>query len=192
MDADAFFVFRMLIALQARSVLMRKSFLMLLTGIISFSTNQLMAQWLQTNGPRGGEAFCLSSIDTLLFAGTEDGVYRSGDDGANWEQAGPKTIVRALSVESAGASGFHLFAGTFNDGVYLSTDPGDTWAQVNFGLLNRSVHCLAANDSTLFAGTDTSGVFISTDGGANWRQISIPDMRCLSLQELRRDLDRSQ
>ena len=42
----------------------------LLLVVLLSSSNQLMAQWVQTNGPEGGEISCIASIDTSLFVGT--------------------------------------------------------------------------------------------------------------------------
>jgi ligand-binding sensor domain-containing protein len=150
-----------------RSILMKRLFLVLLIAVIFFSSNHLAAQWRQTNGPQGGEVKCLTSIDSIFFAGTEDGVYRSVDNGASWKPTGLENIVACLAVKSGSESRMNLFAGTFNSGVYLSTDHGDSWNQVNFGLLNHYVNCLAATDSNIFAGT-ADGVFRSPSNGTYW------------------------
>ena len=60
-----------------------------------------------------------------------------------------------------------LFAGTEEEGVFLSTDNGSSWTEVNAGLKQKGINCLAARDSVLFAGT-LRGVFSTTDNGAHW------------------------
>ncbi len=145
---------------------MKRLLLVLLTTIVPFSANRLVAQWVQTNGPEGGEIKCIACCDTMLFVGTEYGVYRSDDDGFSWKPAGPENIIYSLTVKSD-KSGLRLFAGTWNGGVYLSTDLGAHWQQVNFGLLSRYIYGLAANDSNLFAGT-AEGVFRSPSNGDYW------------------------
>jgi len=146
---------------------MKKSTLIIGLAIGLFYPNHLTAQWIQTNGPQGGEVKCLASIDSFLFAGTEDGVYRSVDNGASWNPTGLENIVTSLASKSGSESGRYLFAGTFNGGIYLSADHGDNWQQMNFGLLNHFVTCLAASDSIVFAGTK-EGVFRSPSNGAYW------------------------
>ena len=146
---------------------MKRLSLMIWTTILLFNSNYLAGQWIQTNGPQGGEVKCLTSIDSILFAGTEDGVYRSVDNGTSWKPTVLENIVVSLAVKSGSDSGMYLFAGTFNGGVYLSTDHGDSWKQVNFGLLNHYVNCLAASDSNIFTGTK-EGVFRSPSNGAYW------------------------
>ena len=146
---------------------MKRLSLMIWMTILLFSSNHLPAQWIQTNGPKGGEVKCLASIDSILFAGTDDGVYRSVDNGASWNPTGLENIVYSLTVKSDNESNMNLFAGTFNGGVFLSADNGDNWNQRNFGLLNHYVNCLAANDSNIFAGTK-EGVFRSPSNGVYW------------------------
>jgi hypothetical protein len=149
----------------------------IITGILSLmfllycSNNHLKAQWVQT-GPEGGEAKCLTSIDTMLFVGTENGVYRSADNGASWILTGKKEgLILSLAKIPIGDSGMNLFAGTPGEGVFLSTDKGNSWSDVNFGLGNQNIHTLAAKDTNLFAGTD-DGVFLSPTNGAYWIPVS--------------------
>jgi hypothetical protein len=145
---------------------------LVLIAFIFTGTNHLMAQWVQTDGPEGGNVFCLTSIDTMLFVGTENGVFRSVDNGVSWN---PTTldsrIVVSLAEMPNGDSGMNLFAGTLLGGVYLSSDNGNSWSDVNFGLGYKNVHTLAVKDTNLFAGTD-DGVFLSPAYGTYWIPVS--------------------
>jgi len=86
--------------------------------------------------------------------------------------------VKCLAINSSG----HIFAGTagginalrvLGDGVFRSTDNGDSWTQVNTGLTNESVGCLAINSSGhIFAGTYGGGIFRSTDNGGTWTAVN--------------------
>jgi ligand-binding sensor domain-containing protein len=153
---------------------MKKCLTILLSMVvICFISNLLNAQWVQTNGPEGGEAKCFTSIDTILFVGTEIGVFRSTNDGASWTSTGPEiNNILSLAVSPAGGSGMNLFAGTLGGGVWLSTDNGNSWNPVNFGLGNRYITALAVIDTNLFAGTDSSGVYFSPSNGAYWIPVS--------------------
>ena len=74
------------------------------------NTNPLHSQWIQTNGPYGGDVYCFAVSGTNLFAGTGDGVFLSTDNGTSWTQASTgltNSVVYALAV-----SGTNLFAGT--------------------------------------------------------------------------------
>lgn len=131
----------------------------------------------------------------LLFAGTAQGVFRSGDNGDAWgaanrglpdtsEETGlSKTTVRALLVNTQSRNATtYLFAGT-DKGIFRSTDLGRSWQAANVGLpgteprtgvSSTAVTCLAALADTrtlatyLFAGTPL-GLFVSGDFGGTWQ-----------------------
>ncbi len=145
------------------------------------STEKVCAQWVQTNGPPGGFLESLVTDGVNLFAGTNNsGVYRSGNDGADWTPVNsglpPNCTVYALVF-----SGSHLFAGTFSgtsSGVYLSTNNGTDWIKANGGLpvydpiVSFAVSTEQAGDTVLFAGTDGSGAYRSTTNGTSWTAIN--------------------
>ena len=60
-----------------------------ITGIISIlfiQLNPLFAQWIPANGLDGHTITSFTHSGEVLFAGSSGGgVYRSTDDGANWE-----------------------------------------------------------------------------------------------------------
>jgi ligand-binding sensor domain-containing protein len=145
----------------------RPLLILLMTAIISSCSNLLIAQWIQTNGPEGGETCCFASIDSRLFAGTVGGVYLSTNDGTNWTATQqPDTGLNCLAVR-----GTNLFAGT-RDGVFLSSDYGDSWTAVNNGLAKNDVRVLTVNNANLFAGTSQGGVFLSINDGDNWTAVN--------------------
>ena len=54
-----------------------------------------------------------------IFAGTDDGVFLSTDNGTNWTQVEMGLrYIQALAI-SNGAGGTDLFAGTNGGGVFL-------------------------------------------------------------------------
>jgi photosystem II stability/assembly factor-like uncharacterized protein len=113
-----------------------------------------------------------------IFAVTFVGVFRSTNNGESWTHFGfPKTPFPKLTITSSG----NIFTGTDN-GVYRSTDNGESWTQVNRGLTNTIVDCVAASSSGyVFAGTST-GVFRSKDNGDTWIQVTYPeDWQALSI-----------
>jgi len=120
----------------------------------------LNAQWIQTNGPNGGEVICLAASGTNLYAGTSNsGVFLSTNNGTSWTAVNSgltNTLVQSLAV-----SGTNLFAGTVGSGggVFLSTNNGTSWTLVNSGLTNISIYALAVSGTNLFAGPDGGGVW---------------------------------
>jgi photosystem II stability/assembly factor-like uncharacterized protein len=68
-----------------------------------------------------------------------------------------------------------IYAGTAGAGVYKTTNAGVNWVQVNSGLVNLTVQCLAistSNPNIIMCGTTNTGtspgVYRSTDAGATW------------------------
>jgi hypothetical protein len=119
-----------------------------------------------------------SASATKLLAGTSAGMFRSTDNGTQWNASNtglPKdTYGNTREVSAIGQSGSDLFAGTSLGGVFRSRDGGSTWVEVNIGLPTNTtgyvdVHCFAANASYLLVGTG-AGVFRSTNEGDNWTE----------------------
>jgi photosystem II stability/assembly factor-like uncharacterized protein len=97
---------------------------------------------------------------------------------------GPNVWTQSLSTTSAvwqdgivinSTSPNIMYAGTAGAGVYKTTNSGVNWVQVNNGLINLTVQCMAiskSNPSIIMVGTTNTGsspgVYRSTDAGANW------------------------
>ncbi len=100
-------------------------------------------------------SFALS--DSIVFAGSYDGVFRSTDNGLSW--TGVNNGLTDLNVKSLAISDTNLFAGTINAGVFLSTNNGASWTEINTGLAITDVPSLAVSATNLFAGSYGSGVY---------------------------------
>ncbi len=73
--------------------------------------------------------------------------------------------VQALATNSA------IYAGT-DVGIYRSQDGGKSWVQINQGLFDQNIHCLAIDPNApeiIYAGT-SRGIFKSEDAGDNWSE----------------------
>lgn len=163
-------------------------------------------RWIRERGPQAGplpattvRSLVVAGWDerSVLFAGTDSGVFRSGDAGRSWLPVNrglpgtdPDSGVTSLVVDSLalGAETGLLFAGTAR-GVFKSTNGGRRWHSVNRGipetdpfttLSNTEVHCVAAyrdrrrKADHLLAGTAV-GLFRSLDGGEHWQRTKLGD-----------------
>jgi photosystem II stability/assembly factor-like uncharacterized protein len=128
---------------------------------------------------RGVLTLCRSNGSIL--AGTEDGVYRSGD-GHSWQEGGLQgKTIRALTAAPGGAA----YAGTQPAALYRSEDGGETWSEVEslrrvpgaeeWGLpgdpsASRALAIVfdAARPSRCWVGVEVGGIMTSEDGGATW------------------------
>lgn len=106
-----------------------------------------------------------------LYAGTNNGVYKSTDEGMNWKASGLEYKDVACMISDPVRSG-HIYAGTYVSGLFRSTDAGMSWEDANEGMTGRNVSCLVINPrrtSTIYLGTQSKGVFVSGDYGKTWR-----------------------
>ncbi|HEX9002818.1 MAG TPA: Ig-like domain-containing protein, partial [Blastocatellia bacterium] len=136
-----------------------------------FRLGDVVGSWTATNLTRRVLSLLVSGA--MVYAGTsDDGIYRSTDDGRSWQAAGKQGLgnltVLALGVSADGAK---LFAGT-DAGIYRSDDGGGTWRAVNRDLpSNLVVTSFVTSGAKLYAGS-VYGVFLSEDNGENWKQIN--------------------
>jgi len=129
--------------------------------------------------------------------GYGDGVYRSLDGGATWQNMGLKNSEhigmiaidpRDSNVVYVAAQG-PLWSSGGDRGLYKTTDGGSTWKLILGGGQYtgvNEVHLDPRNPDVLFAarhqrlrsvaalmnGGPESGIFKSTDGGQTWRELS--------------------
>lgn len=113
----------------------------------------------------------------ILFAATDDGVYRS-EDRNTWVRVsqGPinKGPVVELVLDPTSAMTLYAGLGSFDGRVLKSVDGGVSWVEASAGLPRQGRWVLAHHPTasgTLYAGTE-QGIFKTADGGARWAQVS--------------------
>jgi uncharacterized protein (TIGR03437 family) len=141
------------------------------------------AGWLERDRDKNDERICggcaILSIEIqeignspnktkILYAGTvQNGIYRSKDDGASWEQIN-KGLPANLGnrVLSLLALNDRVLAGT-DVGIFALKNSGTEWALENSGVITSLA--VSSETETLFAGTDGGvGLITSTDYGQSW------------------------
>ena len=127
--------------------------------------------------------------DTVLFLAGFDGLFRSSDEGDNWEERQTLSeYVVGLAVSPDHAADSTLGVTTYVKGAYLSVDGGSSWTPSHVGLGHpltdgnkyapvRRMHNVVfspdyANDQTVFSAVWTR-VVKSTDGGYSWTEIPV-------------------
>jgi photosystem II stability/assembly factor-like uncharacterized protein len=129
-------------------------------------TTDLGATWAMSRTGLNGTVNALATVPNngqLVYAGTNNGVFRSTDAGATWAATSLTQQTRALVVDPANTG--TMYAGTYGAGVYASTDGGATWSAMNAGLTCNKVLALALRSGpevTLFAGTEGGSVFLAS------------------------------
>jgi len=130
-----------------------------------FAASTASAQWVQTSALVSRTSWCMRASGQTIFAGTEDGITRSTDNGLTWSTV--NTGLANTDVWSLETDGSSVFAGTAA-GVFRSTDNGATWEITDTTFKNTGTESLHLNGNHLFAGTGGSGVFRSSNNGATW------------------------
>ncbi|MFB0537024.1 MAG: WD40/YVTN/BNR-like repeat-containing protein, partial [Anaerolineae bacterium] len=121
------------------------------------------------------------AVDRTAYAWLKNqGLYRSTDGGASWEQVFEEESwsVQSLVLSPHFPTDGMLFVGALFGQLHQSLDGGFTWQDLSAGLPAGTVWVRALvlspdfeRDSTLFAGLD-EGVIKSTDGGRTWRPVN--------------------
>jgi hypothetical protein len=137
----------------------------------------LNAQWVQvTNGISAtANIYSLAAIGSNIFAGNDNGVYLSTNNGTSWTI----TALNNKLVYSLATLGTVIYAGTSSSGVYSSTNNGANWTQTS--LNNQTVYALTISGNSIFAGASGNGVYLSTNNGTNWTQNSLSSHSVISL-----------
>jgi len=133
----------------------------------------------------------------VLYAGTQDGVYRTADGGERWERLGfpdRGAVVWSLAFHPTRAG--VMYAGVAPIAVYRSEDDGDSWQRLpgakspghcEMGFPARVTRIVAdpARPDTVYAALEVSGVIRSDDGGETWKDLSAPLIRLADAPHLK-------
>ena len=120
----------------------------------------------------------------VIFAGAQDGPYRSRDGGDTWERLdfpSPGLAVWSFAFDPGDPDTMYL--GTGPALLFRSRDGGDSWHQVvnarqparlDMGFPDRLIDIAIdpAKPATIFAGVEVGGVMRSDDGGETWADCS--------------------
>ncbi|MES2589600.1 MAG: T9SS type A sorting domain-containing protein [Bacteroidota bacterium] len=134
-----------------------------------FGMNNVSAQWQVINtGLSNKNINDLQSLGTILFASTDEGLFKSTDMGDNWS-----LTYDIGNVKQIASKGTDLFA-TIQDGVIgvaKSSDNGGTWTTLNTGLPYKFNSSIAVDGDVIYT-CDYNKALRSTDDGLNWTDIS--------------------
>ena len=133
----------------------------------------------------------------VLYAGTQDGPYRTTDGGERWERLGfPDRGAVVWSLAFHPARPQVMYAGVAPVGIYRSEDGGDNWTKLagarspghcEMGFPARVTRIVAdpARPGVVYAALEVSGVIRSDDGGETWTDLSAPLIRLADAPHLK-------
>ncbi|MBI1761489.1 MAG: hypothetical protein HYR56_08650 [Acidobacteria bacterium] len=105
-----------------------------------------------------------------LFTWTGTGVWRSYDNGTNWEEVF-EGLPEKRAVTGLASAGGRLFA-YVSRFLYVSDTAGEFWEKVDdssFALVPPNLDTLVSQGGKLIVGAARGSIFQSTDGGASWK-----------------------
>jgi len=119
----------------------------------------------------------------VLFAGTQDGVYRSLDGGATWARPDFPPDLQVWSVTVHPGDARVVYAGTSPVGVCRSEDGGATWkrlpgavqperVKMSFACRVMRIAIAPGPPHAIYAALEVAGVMRSLDGGEHWEDCS--------------------
>lgn len=122
----------------------------------------------------------------VVFAGAEDGLYRSPNGGRAWKRsAGVHGVVLCIAAAPDFHTGGVVLAGTEENGLWRSTDGGHCFARVPGA--PEQINALAVTgfgDSPGWVLSDAEGLWRSPDG-LHWQRIdgSAPSLALLATEQ---------
>jgi photosystem II stability/assembly factor-like uncharacterized protein len=131
-----------------------------------------------------------------LYAGAEDGVFRSTDGGDSWARIPAPADGQQVWSIAFGSDPATILVGMCPAALYRSNDGGESWeaslldaAQSCFdGRMLTRVTCILAprvRPGRLFAGVEVDGPRRSTDGGATWQRVGAEPLRSADIHDMR-------
>ena len=123
----------------------------------------------------------------VVYAGTQDGVYRSSDRGGSWDRLPDPAEGRDVwSLATHPGDPDVIFAGYEPCAIARSTDGGDTWQEMDTSNvifphittymppLGKRVIGIAidpVDSNNMYAAIEVGGLLASRDGGETWSQL---------------------
>ena len=120
----------------------------------------------------------------VIYAGTQDGPYRSSDRGAHWERLDyPSSGAPVWSFMFRPGDPSVMYCGTAPGEIYRSINGGDSWRKLSASMGSNEcamafptrVIALAADPNhpdEIYAALEVAGVIRSSDGGDTWDEIT--------------------
>jgi len=153
-----------------------------------YRSDDAASTWLPANGGLGSSTvYNLSQHETVpwvLYASSHDTVWRTTDDGCNWEvltvPGGVSPFVSAIAGAPQRPGRLYVSLSDPCDSIFVSDDYGDTWiSHTGTDLCASSaldaslvVSAQAADLLYLARGHDSSSVLMSDDAGLDWSQLA--------------------
>ncbi len=106
---------------------------------------------------------CLLSYNKLVFAGTDDGIYKSTDFGATW-----KKVYKGVQTNGFTVLNNKIYAALMN-GAIMTNDDGENWKYI---YKPRALHDVSNDGESVYAMSLGDGLLKSIDDGLTWENVN--------------------
>jgi len=137
-------------------------------------TENCMSQWVQTNGPFGGNINCLYTGGSIIYAGTGNGIYFSADIGINWSLYSNSLLDYNINdICFAGANIFAIIGSSADTNkLLISTNSGNSWSVIfNANSISNQLKSIVSIGSNIFIISGNDGIHKTTDNGITWTRV---------------------
>ena len=119
----------------------------------------------------------------VMFAGTQQGVYRSTDGGNTWARPDFPSGLEVWAITVHPKNPRVIYAGTSPVGIVRSEDGGETWKRLPgvsqperikmaFACRVMRLAVVPGTPDEIYAGLEVAGAMRSLDGGEHWEDCS--------------------
>ena len=130
---------------------------------IFISTDSCL-NWKQSNVPVNHTPIrCLLAFRNKIFAGADDGIYESMDNGNTWNQ-----IYKGPQVNGFTVLNNKIYAGIVN-GAIMTTDEGLSWKYI---YQPHTLHDISNDGESVYAMTLGNGLLKSKNDGSTWENVN--------------------
>ncbi|MBU2483243.1 MAG: T9SS type A sorting domain-containing protein, partial [Proteobacteria bacterium] len=141
-------------------------------SLVYRSTNNGLTWTSHSSGLASSQTLSIASNSTgILFLGNlNGGLYRSNNNGENWERVGLFTINGSVNDIEINLNDY-IFVGT-SQNIYRSTNHGNDFTKLNTGLPSGNIYRIVINYSNQLFLIINGKIYRSTNHGDSWANFS--------------------
>ncbi len=114
----------------------------------------------------------ISDINIIYAATNTGNIFKSIDNGVNWENKSDGLLNDSLFVIGVDPLNAQVLYAGGTQKIYKTVNAAESWEVIKSDVFVTSLVIDNINPDIIYAGTSGSGILKSTDGGKNWKRIN--------------------